>query len=234
VYNSPVITNPYLSKDTVFTSSENPIIDFSTSVKVDVNGGDPIKYVICKLNSPNGQLLDSALMSDNGVLPDSVANDGRYSCSFREIGMLCLLVGEYSVQYYAQNNAGLFSNLINKPLFVVNTINLPPILSNLVIPDSVVRPLSGSFDLTLSITVWDPDGPCDINSVVFDAYRPSGFYLGRNPMTASSNNTFTFTAAVTPASADSLYGFYKYIFRAYDNSNTPSNVITDSIKFVRP
>jgi len=236
VFNSPIIINPFISKDTNFTISTAPIINFSASVQVDLNNGDPIKFVICKVYFPTGQLLDSAFMADNGVLPDSTANDGRYSCSFNITGIAlsCLQVGIYNIQFYAQNNSGLFSNIIYKNLVVVNTINQPPVLSNPNLPDSVVRPVSGSFDLTLTITVIDPDGECDINSVFFDAYRPTGGYIGRIPMSYTNNNIYSFTAPVLPSAADSSYGYFKYVFQAYDNSNAYSNIVTDSIKFVRP
>ncbi len=128
----------------------------------------------------------------------------------------------------------MFSNIINKNLVVVNTANQAPVLSNPVLPDSVVRPLTGSFDLTISITTIDPDGHCDINTVFFNAYRPNGNFIGIIPMTYSNNNVYSFTNPVLPNNADSAYGYFKYVFQAYDNSNALSNIITDSIKFVRP
>jgi hypothetical protein len=173
-------------------------------------------------------------MSDNGVLPDTTAGDGRYIAQINISNIQCLLVGAYKIQYVAQNSATLFSNLITSVFPVVNTANLPPVISNLIIPDSVVRPITGSFDLTISLTATDPDGSCDINSVYFDAFRSTGNHIGRIPMFPAGNNIYTFTNPVTPAVPDSLYGYYKYIFQAIDNSNALSNQITDSIKFVRP
>jgi hypothetical protein len=203
-------------------------------VSVDLNGGDPIKFVICKVYSSSQQFLDSAVMQDNGVIPDSVANDNRYSCAFNLTNIQCLLVGQYTVQYYAQNTSGLSSNLINKNLVVMNSNNQPPVLSNPNLPDSVVRPISGSFDLTITITAIDPDGPCDVNTVFFTAYRSNGHFIGVYSMNNSGNNIYSFTAPVTYSPADTAYGYFKYVFQAYDNSNSLSNIISDSIKFVRP
>jgi hypothetical protein len=236
VYNSPTISGAYISKDTVFTNSVSPVIGFNTSVKVDLNGGDQVSSVTCKIYLTNGIVLDSIKLFDNGILPDSIGGDGRYSGTFNITNIQCLQVGIYQVQYFAQNRSGLFSNIISKNLPVVNGTNLAPVLSNPILPDSVVRPVSGSFDITLTMTVIDADGECDINSVFFDAYRPSGYHIGNVsiPMSRGINNTYTFTNPVLPAVPDSLYGYFKYVFRAYDNSNTFSNIITDSIKFVRP
>ncbi len=180
--------------------------------------------------------MDSIRLYDNGTSPDSTAGDGRYSGSFNITNIQCLQVGQYQVQYIAQNRSGLFSNIINKNIFVVSSANLPSVLSNPILPDSVVRPPIGGqpFDITLTITAIDSDGPCDINTLFFDTYRPTGNFLGRNFMIKGSNNTYTFTAPVTYVPQDSLYGYYKYHFTAYDNSNAFSNTIIDSIKFVRP
>jgi hypothetical protein len=128
----------------------------------------------------------------------------------------------------------LFSNIINKNLIIVNTANQAPVLSNPVLPDSVVRPPSGSFDLTISITAIDPDGHCDINTVLFSAYRPNGHFIATIPMNYMNNNVYSYTAPVIGSTADSTFGYFKYIFQAYDNSNALSNIISDSIKFVRP
>lgn len=173
-------------------------------------------------------------MIDNGILPDTTAGDGRYSCTVSISNIQCLLVGNYSIQYIAQNNSGLNSNQVNSTFRVVNTNNLPPVLSDPILPDSVVRPISVPYDLTLSLTVTDPDGSCDINLVYFDAYRPSGAYIGRIPMTANTNNSYTFTNTVNPSSSDSSYGYFKYFFQAIDNSGALSAFLKDSIKFVRP
>lgn len=234
VYNSPTISNPYVSKDTVFTTSANPLINFNASVKVDLNDGEPVDYVTCKLSLSSGTEIASINLNDNGVSPDSTAGDGRYSGSFNITNIQCLQVGFYQVQYFAKNRTGLFSNIINKNLIVVNTANQPPVLSNPILPDSVVRPPSGSFDLTISITTTDTDGHCDINIVFFDAYRSNGNLIGRIPMFYTNNNIYSYTAPVTYSNADSSYGYFKYVFQAFDNSNILSNVITDSIKFVRP
>lgn len=173
-------------------------------------------------------------MLDNGVLPDSTAGDRRYSCNINVSNISCLLVGAYTLQYIAENNEGLFSNQLTSLLPVINTANQPPVVSNPNLPDSVIRPVTGQFDLTISVDVNDADGNCDITSVYFDAYRPTGTYIGRIPMTSAGSNVYTFTNPVLPSSADSSYGYFKYFFQAADRSNALSAFLKDSIKFVRP
>ncbi len=233
-YISPLISDLYKSKDSVLTTSFAPLIDLNVSVKVSANGGSDIERVECKVNFPDGSFAGLYNMADNGVLPDSAAGDGRYSANIKFNNITCLSVGQYTFSVYAYNKDELISNQINSAFFVINTQNLPPVITNTDLPDSVVRPVTGQFDLTIKATVIDTNGECDINEVYFDAYRPNGLYIGRVPMSNAGNNIYSFTNPVLPSGADSSYGYFKYLFQATDNSNAQSVVVADSIKFVRP
>ena len=233
-FKSPLISNPYRSKDTVFTTSGAPSIILNTSVFADENDGGSISSVVCKIYSPDNLLIGTFNMHDDGIAPDSVAGDRRYSSAVNVSNISCLLVGNYSIQFIAQNSAGLNSNQINSFIVVVNSANQPPALSSPNLPDSVVRPSTGTIDLTITLTAIDPDGSCDINTVYFDAYRANGNFIGRIPMTATGNNIYSYTNTVSYSPADSAYGYFKYFFQAVDNSGALSTVLKDSIKFVRP
>lgn len=233
-FQKPLISDIYLSSDTILTNSTSPIIQLVTSAKVAENGGSTIKSVTCKVFDAKGTLVGTFSMLDNGQIPDSVVGDGRYSTNINITNIPCLIVGQYSIQYLAENTAGITSDLLTRTFNVIDTANQSPIISNPDLPDSVVRPISGSFDLTISVDVTDSNGECDIALVFFDSYRPSGTYIGRNTMVKTSSVKYSFTAPVFPASADSSYGYYKYHFQAIDNSGALSPVIIDSIKFVRP
>jgi hypothetical protein len=233
-YISPLISDLYKSKDSVLTTSFAPLIDLNVSVKVSANGGSDIQRVECKVNSPDGSFAGLFSMADNGVLPDSAAGDGRYSVNIKFNNISCLVVGQYTFSVYAYNKDELISNQINSAFFVINMQNLPPVITNTDLPDSVVRPVTGQFNLTIKVTVIDTNGACDINEVYFDAYRPNGAYIGRNWMTNAGNNIYSFTNFVGPSTSDSSYGYFRYLFQATDNSNAQSIVVADSIKFVRP
>ena len=236
-YDAPTISNPYRSVDTVFTNSASPLISFITSILVNTNGGEPITSVTCNIFDTENNSLGIFNMTDNGVPPDSTAGDRRFTVQVHISNIQCLLVGNYNIQYIAKNSEELFSNLINSTLPVANPTNLPPVLSNLNIPDSVVRPVTGFFNLTLSLTAIDPDGKCDMKDVFFYAFRPTGNPLNNGDpfyMQNTQNDIYSYTAPVLPATQDSLYGYYKYIFHATDNSNASAIPVVDSIKFVRP
>lgn len=212
--------------DTVRTTSSAPQISFD--VTANVTSQNPISSVTVSVFNP----LNEAA----GVFTLSDAGSGVFTGNITLSGFSCLLVGMYKVQIVAETEDGLFSSLIVRTLPVVNTANQPIQLSNPDLPDSVTRPTTGFFDLTVGIDAIDPDGKCDLVEVFFFGYRPSGFPLSNEPfvMSNSQNNTYTFTAPVTPAAEDSLYGYYKYVFQARDRSGVLSIQYTDSIKFVRP
>ncbi len=232
---APYISNFFKSTDTVFTTSFNPQIILSVSVNVDVNGGSPIKSVVCRVLFPDNSIAGNFSLSDNGNLPDSVSGDGKYSGTINITNISCLLVGQYTINLYAENTDGYISNQINSYFKVVNTDNYPPYISSLNLPDSVIRPISGFINLTIEATANDTNGFCDIKTVQFDAYRPNGNFIGRFEMTKSNNfGLFSYTAPVGASTADSSFGYFKYFFQAIDNSNAVSTIVKDSIKFVRP
>lgn len=228
----PSISNPQRNPDTIYTLSGSPVILFTTTVNV--TSSDAVKQVICSVIDSKDSVIGQFQMFDNGTSGDTTANDRIYSTIVGMDDFSCLIVGGYKLQYYAETNEGLFSNIITTNMQVRFSNNVAPVLSNPVLPDSVVRPTSGQFDITLQITAIDPNGECDINLVYFDSYRPSGYYFSSPVMSYAGGNLYKFTNPVTYTPFDSLYGYYKYHFHAVDNSGLISNTIIDSIKFVRP
>lgn len=226
-YTAPVIVSTSLSVDTVRTTSASPQINFD--VDAVVTSTNPINTVTATLyNSLNEFVGEYQLQNVGG---------NNYSGNINVTGISCLLVGIYKLQLVADDQLGLFSNLIIISVPVVNTANQPIILSNPMLPDSVVRPTTGFFDLTISIDATDLNGKCDIVDIFFYGYRPTGFPLNNGQpfiMTNPAGNRYEYTAPVTPAAEDSLYGYYKYVFQGRDRSGVLSAQYLDSIKFVRP
>lgn len=229
-YDSPVILSVTKSVDTVSTTSASPVISFDLNAVVSENGGSAISSVNCTLIDP----LSNNLGTFSLDYVQDLGNGKKYGKTITAGTVSCLLVGNYTVQVVAKNEAGLFSAQVNSPLYVKNTANVAPVVISTTLPDSVVRPVSGSTPLTITINVTDADGHCDIKDVYFGAYRPNGNYIGVNLLTFTSNNEYTFTNVVTPSSADSSYGYFRYQFFAKDRSNAVSVGVWDSIKFVRP
>ena len=231
---SPILTNLYKSKDTVFTTSTAPVINLFTSVSVNPNDGGDIKSVTCKVLSPLNSVLATYTMSDNGILPDSIVGDGRYSCTINITNISCLLVGQYSIQLLAENTAGLLSNQINSSLYVVMTNNQAPIVSGLFAPDSIAIPSTGNSISTLSVFTLDSNGYCDIKRVFFNSYRPDSTITGGSPFTMYDDgnilehgdtiaNDGRFSLIIQIASTQTTSCWYTCKYQAEDNSGLLSN-----------
>jgi hypothetical protein len=244
-YKSPLLSNPYKSKDTVFTTSAAPVINLFSSVSVNPNDGGDIKSVTCKVFSPDGSLLATYAMQDNGNSPDSVAGDYRYSCTINITNISCLLVGQYSIQLIAENTAGLLSNQINSSFGVVMTDNKAPIVSSLYAPDSIAIPSSGLSLSTLSVFALDSNGYCDIRRVFFNSFRPDSSITGGSPFTMYDDGNIIehgdttardgrFSLIIQITSAQTTIGWYTFKYQAEDNSGLLSNQLIGRIYIYRP
>jgi hypothetical protein len=242
---SPILTNPYKSRDTVLTTSTTPVINFDVSVSVNPDGGGDIKSVTCKIKSPQNTLLATYTMSDDGILPDSASGDGRYSCRVNITDISCLLVGQYSIELLAENSAGLLSNQINSSFLVVMTNNQAPIVSSLFSPDSIAIPSSGSTIKTLSVYALDSNGQCDIKRVFFNSYRPDSSITGGSPFQMfddgdipvhgdSVANDKRFSLIIQIESTQTTIGWYTFKYQAEDNSGLLSNQLIGRIYIYRP
>ncbi len=245
IYKSPILRSIYKSKDTVFTTSTSPLINLNVSVSVDPNGGGEIKSVTCKVKSPQNSVIATFTMHDDGIAPDSVPGDGRYSCTVNITNISCLLVGGYSVELLAENLSGLLSSQINSSFYVVMTNNQAPIVSGLYAPDSIAIPTTGVTLNTLSVYALDSNGTCDIKRVFFNSYRPDSSITGGSPFTMYDDgnllehgdtvaNDGRFSLIIQITSAQTTVGWYTFKYQAEDNSGLLSNQLIGRIYIYRP
>src|SRR5690606_26895004 len=116
-----------------------------------------------------------------GVFTLTDAGSGTYTGNITLSGFSCLLVGNYKIQFVAEDELGLFSNLVVNNLPVINTANQAPTVSGLIAPDTILIPSSGVNAYVLSVLAGDPDGYCDFQSVFFNSFLPNGQGSSQNP-----------------------------------------------------
>ncbi len=204
------------------------MINFTTSIDVNTNDGSSIKTVTCTVINSERDPIGQFNMTGNST-------GDSYTTTVNITNIECLLVGNYTVEYIAENNSGLFSNLITSPLKVINIADFPPVIVSTNLPDSVVRPVPGdSTLLSITINVTDPDGLCDLKDASFVTVRPNGVTLPAIPMFTNGNGEFIFAAYVGYSTDPTSYGYFKYTFTARDRSDLLSNPVIDSIKFLQP
>lgn len=244
-YFSPILSDLYKSKDTVYSSSVAPVLNLDVSVLVNPNEGGDIKSVTCKVVSPENSVIGTFAMSDNGSLPDSVAGDSRYSCTVNITNISCLLVGQYTLQLLAENVSGLLSTQINSSFLVALTNNQAPIVSGLYAPDSIPIPATGSNITTLSVFALDSNGQCDIKRVFFNSYRPDSSITTGSPFKMFDDGDIVahgdsvagdkrFSLIIQVPSTQTTVGWYTFKYQAEDNSGLYSSQLIGRINIYHP
>jgi Flp pilus assembly protein TadG len=242
---APSISNPLKSKDTVYTVSDAPVVNFVTSVRVQQGGDDAIESVVCSLLDPNGNLIQNFSMSDNGSSPDTTGNNGTFTVTVNYTTTSCLTVGNYSVQYLATSASGLTSNLIVSTVPVYYSNNIAPVVSFVNAPDTVQKPSTGFVAFALRVTGSDPNGSCDIKNVFFRTIRPDGTTNGlqfnmfddgdliAHGDSVAGDNRYSLIIQIdsTPATQT---GTFQFNFQATDNRGLSSAILNKPLYVKAP
>ena len=153
---------------------------YSVSVEVRAtvdgsDGGGPAVTVFADLLPPLAS--DSWLriqLRDDGSGADLAPGDGEFSARLT-FELAQSDAGAFRIRVQALAGAGFQSNAREQTLLVLRE-NAPPLLSNLIAPDTVLLPPTGSSLVRMSVDATDPDGPEDIQEVYFlslDSSDPS-------------------------------------------------------------
>jgi hypothetical protein len=143
-------------------------------------------------------------------------------------------IGNYIVRFSASGNQGITKQIAVASFYFNNgQDNVPPVISNLVIPDSIAREIFFNF----SVVVTDSNGLNDINEangVFFNLYRPDGTLVEQSPFFMRDNGD---PALGDEIAGDGIFsfrnsfaqtaqtGYWKFVFQAEDRSKTLSNII---------
>lgn len=235
VYTFPKILGTAIKPSTFDTSA------ISAIAWAKVTSEEPVQKVTVTVKNPMNAQVGIFELKDDGSAPDTTAGDGNYTGRIT-FSMSCRIVGSYQGSFLAQNVSGLTSGVINIPFSVKNSHNHNPVISNLIIvPDSVH--VNTSTFIIFEVTAIDADGVCDINQVYYDGKKPGGSSLERRRLyddgscceientglpsgdTTAGDNKYTRKLFGPPDQV----GYYVYHLRARDNSDSLSNVLSDSI-----
>ncbi len=212
-----------------------------------VTSDQPISSVKANLFDSNNALLDSLNLQDNGISPDTSANDGHYTGTMTHI-FSCRIVGIYRIQIIAYNISNYSSPSVSNTVSVTRFPDHPPVITNLVFyPHSADT--SQTINLGFMVTASDPDGPCDIQSVFYTGFHPDHITqlnrqdlfddgsccpIGNFPPSGDTTaNDGKYTRIFLNVHSPHELGYFTYFFRAVDRSGDTSNVLADSI-FIHP
>jgi hypothetical protein len=177
-----------------------------------------VKYSVTVDDSSS--ILGTGFLNDEGILPDQIANDSIYS-GYVQFQFERVLVGKLTISLWSENQSGASSNIILLPLTIVR-MNHPPIISDLIAPDTVNLATTTIF--YNSLKVLDPDGQSDIKSVL--RFTPSGKIL---QLHATNDSIYAEQVSLNPPPN---LGPYTFRFCAVDQSNDTSNILIKTIVII--
>jgi hypothetical protein len=214
----PLLTFPIITSTVVTPNTFDTTILNSVFVAV-IESQEIVASVNARVTNPHGTILGDVALKDDGVMPDSMAGDGRFTGLFSHT-LTCKLIGNYNVEFSAQNSSGTTSNIVVDNFSVTSSFNNPPSVNYVISPDSLRRPSGVGAD-TVNVgflQVWptDPDGVCDVSQVYFYSFRPDG------SATNNGNPIFMFDNG-NQANCDSAAndGKFSLCIQIVNNPNAP-------------
>ena len=236
----PILNIPSISNET-FTPQTFDSDTINAIATVQVASVDPIKQVSVTIINPNNEGETAVQLKDDGVVPDVTAGDGIYSGRVVHVPA-CMLVGNWSADFIAETEGGLFSNPITVNFSVTNSNNQPPVISeNYIYPDSLST--TDTLFFIFRVKAIDPDGQCDIYRVFYTGLKPDSTQvtpqdlfddgsccpIGNTGLPSGDSVTNDTYYTRKFVGFTTLQGYFKYFLKAVDRSGDTSNIIMDSI-----
>lgn len=183
------------------------------------------------------KIAEKVIMYDDGESDsgDRTAGDNIYSGKVDFLSSYSS--GNYEINYYVETNSGNILKTANHKFFYDNgEENAAPVISDLVMPDTIV--VSDTTVFLITIKAEDENGSDDIESVYFITYRPDGSTSNTKTQLYDSGDTDTHGDAIKN---DNIYsrivlitnsaakGSWKFEFVAKDKRKKSSNIISKFI-----
>lgn len=152
--------------------------------------------------------------------------------------ILPAISGDFFVRVQAFDQQQNWSHPVSRIFHVlVPILNDPPVLSDLVAPDSVSR--SGEANFLLTVKVTDPQGLDDLDKVYFNSLKPDGSSSSGNPFYMrddglgddlyANDGIYSLRVSISP---QNQLGDYRFEFEAIDKLGAKSNKIIHIITVV--
>lgn len=218
--------------------------DSLITIKINFNSSDNLQDVFCdvyssaniKLNTQSINLFDNG-KSENG---DAAAGDGQFANKFPLSQFYPN--GIYDIKYFVTDASNQIKEVAWGTFkFDNGQNNIAPIISNLILADSI----KVGTDFVFSVLVTDANGYNDIDKVYFELYRPDGtvvkdgsgnwkFDLFDNGDLAGRGDQFAGDGIFSFKNSflddpSTQRGLWRFEFTAKDQGNKLSNVIIKSI-----
>ena len=210
-------------------SSGSVQVDFQVSARITDEDG-PVQRVVTILDSPafddSPIVFEPRMFSSGG----SSGTDGQFEISFTATIPLGL-TGKYTLEVYAVDDTELLSNRTLGTFELINAGN-PPVIDEIIAPETIQRPNTGTETVPLVAVVSDPDGLENIASVVFWNVNTPGatFSLfddgSQGGDEVAGDGRYTVTVEIASTASVSVNTF---AFQATDRDGLQSEVLTTEI-----
>ena len=213
-------------------------------IKVKLSATEGVNSVYCDVYKPDNKLLNTNHLEllDNGNLSangDSVSGDNIYS---NKLGMQDTYAnGNYNVKYYASMKDGSDVLVAQQVIAFDNgQNNIAPVISSLVMPDTVQT----GNKFTFTVQASDSNGLTDISQVYYELFDPSGSKIvnskgiSKFPLSDSGDssnsgdlvaNDGIFTNNLTFPNNPQYTGDWVFKFHAVDSGGKISNEISKTV-----
>jgi hypothetical protein len=231
------IIDPPIVKYQVIGISSFPSVlynveDSTVVFHLTVNNSSVVGSISVEITNPDGVRITGSpfTLFDDGKAEhgDAIAGDNRYSN--RVVFSRSMPNGRYEANYYMTDlNNNRAKVAVHNFAYDNGAANVPPVISNLTAPDTIVVIDQLSFLITLE--VFDANGAEDISSVYFIVTRPDGTSNNtRVPMNdrgevgdvTAGDGIYSTGVQITAAQAK---GNYSFRFEARDRRGEVSNPI---------
>lgn len=206
--------------------------DSLITIRINFTSGSEVSDVSFDMISSDGSLLNLS------PIPLFDNNDNRFSNQFPMSEYYPN--GIYNLKYYVNEQTG--SNaLVAWGSFKYNNgqDNVPPVISNLVAPDTVAIGSDTTF-IHVTIDVQDSNGLNDIEFVWFDSFLPNGNPSSQNPIAMFDDGTngditagdgvYSIIVILPPVGVTK--GTYRWEFEARDRGGKSSNIIIHFLEVI--
>ena len=213
-----------------------------------VQDGDAIADVPAVVMNLKRQ--DQVVASECLQLQQASGDSGRFG-ALLDSTLAAGLIGDHTLEFQAVDLSNAGSNLLTRSIFLEN---LAPILFDPEAPDTVQRQIGVPVQVRLSVA--DPQGYGDIDSVYFKFLKPDGTFGGDSPDPnneermykeggfhfflfddgnpgigdeKAGDGRFSWSFPVDPGA---ILGPYTFIFYSRDRAGNLSAALTDSFELV--
>lgn len=218
--------------------------DSIITISISLRSSDLVKSVFVNIySSVNTKMSGSPLLLlDNGNIAngDLVRSDNTFSNRFPL--SQSFPNGTYRIEYFITDVKNITKQSgISNFIYDNGQSNLPPVISNLVMPDSIEL----DIQFLMSLDVSDSNGTSDILQVFYELYRPDGtkitnsqgisefplFDNGTNGDAVANDQKYS-VFLTFPSSSNPPKGLWRFEFSARDRGRALSNKIIHLLKLI--